>query len=186
MVMSNYTKPLLVWGTACANWVTGRFTNHTWPQCHRRYFWAQISNMASIRSGNKGSSFIRCHCIYVIFDVQLYLSNVCVHFTHKNGEYACVGTLWPAPCWLLVAAMAYTVQTGHCVSMSADWAASAGALLNTSSYVYIGNTRNKCFLYLYLMFCKKNTYLFVYLHIGFCICFTVFVTTRLLFVVRHV
>ena len=31
-------------------------------------------NRASIRSGNKGSSFIRCHCIYVLFYVQLDLS----------------------------------------------------------------------------------------------------------------
>ena len=99
--------------------------------------------------------------MYVVSYVQLDLSNVCVHFTHKNGERA---PLWSAPCWLLVPATAYNVQTGHCVLMSAARAASAGALLNTSSEVYIGNTRHKCFLYLYLMFCIKYMYVCLLTH----------------------
>ena len=79
---------------------------------------------------------------------------MCSFHSQERWACACVGTLWPAPCWLLVPAMAYNVQTEHCVLMSAARAASAGALLNTSSEVYIGNTRLKCFLYLYPMFCK--------------------------------
>ena len=63
---------------------------------------------------------------------------MCSFHSQERWACACVGTLWPAPCWLLVPAMAYNVQTEHCVLMSAARAASAGALLNTSSEVYIG------------------------------------------------
>ena len=35
---------------------------------------------------------------------------------------------------------------------------------NTSSEVYIGNTRHKCFLYLYLMFCKNHMFVCLLTH----------------------
>ena len=91
--------------------------------------------------------------------------------------------LTPAPCWRIVPVMAHNVQTGHYMFVSADRTASTGALLNTSSEVFISNTRHKCSLYLYLMFCQNyqqtlfHVCMFVYLHIGFCNCFIVFVTT---------
>ena len=105
---------------------------------------------------------------------------MCSFHSHERWACACVGTLWPAPCWLLVPAMAYNVQTGHCILMSAARAASAGALLNTSYEVYIGNTRHKC-SYICISCLVKITCLFVYLHIGFCNCFIVLLPHSLYF-----
>ena len=67
-----------------------------------------------------------------------------------------VGTLWPAPYWPIVPAMVQNVQTGNYVFVSAARAASTGALLNTSYEVFVGNTRHKCFLYLYITFCTNH------------------------------
>ena len=105
---------------------------------------------------------------------------MCSFHSHERWACACVGTLWPAPCWLLVPAMAYNVQTGHCILMSAARAASAVALLNTSSEVYIGNARHKCFLYLYLMPCKKHMFVCLLTH-WLLQLFHCFVTTLLIF-----
>ena len=59
--------------------------------------------------------------------------------------------------------MAYNVQTGHCVLTSAARAASAGALLNTSSEVYIGNTRHKIsYIYISCFVKKLHVCLFTY------------------------
>ena len=113
----------------------------------------KIFNRASIRNGNKGSFFIRCHSMNIIFDVQLDLTDICVHFPLENGERA------PVLCPLgtvLVPVMTYNVHTGHHMFVSAARTASSGALLNTCSEVFIGSTCHKCFLYLYLMFCKNH------------------------------
>ena len=89
---------------------------------------------------------------------------MCSFHSQERWACACVGTLWSASCWLIVPAMAYNVQTGHCILMTAARAASAGTLLNTSSEVYTGNTRHKCFLYLYVMFCKNRMFVCLLTH----------------------
>ena len=81
---------------------------------------------------------------------------MCSFHSSERWACACVGTLVPA--------MAYNVQAGHCMLMSAARAASAGVLLNTSFEVYIGSTRHKCFLYLYLMFCKNHMFVCLLTH----------------------
>ena len=78
------------------------------------------------------------HCIHVIVDVQLDLTNVCVHLTLESGERAC----WDP---LAGTVLAHNTCHGYYVFLNATGTASTRTSLNTSSEV----TRHECFLYLY-------------------------------------